>query len=85
MSDGSYVQGWKGVCVLCGLATPEARGFTAAVLVTTIAYIFKFPSVSFTDEGKMRPLKVISKDPEATHAHFLAVPIATALLTATFT
>jgi hypothetical protein len=79
MVEAVKVDGVRGVLVMCGLGTPFPRAFCAAALVGVLAYAFKLPRASFTEEGDMRPLKPLSNDPEATYAHFLSVPLSVGL------
>ena len=68
------VSGIRGVMVKLGLGSPLARGFVAGAVVAGATYLAKFPSAAFRDDGSMRPLKLLSPDPEATTTHFLLVP-----------
>lgn len=69
------IEGARGVLVKIGLGQPSSRAFVAAVAVGITAYAFKLPGAAFGEDGELRPLKGLSKAPNATYAHFLAVPI----------
>lgn len=79
------IEGLRGTLVNVGLGQPIARGFCAAALVGVLAYCFQLPNGAFTEEGEMRPLKGLSKSPEATYAHFLAVPLGVGAAVSLFT
>ena len=85
MPEPVEVEGLKGALVVAGLGKPIARAFCATALVGCVAYAFKLPPRSFTEEGQMRPWKVVSKSPEACHAHFLCVPLTVAFAVYAFT
>lgn len=72
------IVGMRGVLVYMGLGTPLARAFVAGSLVGMGAYAVGAPGCSFTEEGKMRPFKMVSRDPEACYTHFLVLPLAVA-------
>lgn len=74
--EGLNVQGTRGALVMLGLGDPLSRGIVAAALGALVAFAIKLPSSAFTDEGDMRPFKLVSVDPQATYAHFLIAPVA---------
>ena len=78
------IEGMRGILVHVGLATPLSRAFVAGTAVGIAAYALKWPRDSFDEKGEMRPLSLVSKDPTATNAHFLAVPLGAALATYLF-
>ena len=80
MGDKPVIEGTRGVLVWMGLGTPMARGFVAGALVGVAAYALGMPKQCFTEEGELRPFKGVSKDPHATYTHFLAVPVAAAVV-----
>lgn len=79
------IEGTRGVLVNMGLATPLSRAFVAGTAVGIAAYAVKWPTAAFDEEGNMRPLSLVSKDPTATKVHFLAVPLGAAALAFLFT
>ena len=79
------IEGTRGVLVNMGLATPLSRAFVAGTAVGIAAYAVKWPTAAFDEEGNMRPLSLVSKDPTATKVHFLAVPLGAAALVYLFT
>ena len=79
------IEGWQGVMVKAGLGSPKARAIAAASVAALIAYGLKLPSASFHRDGSTRPWKAISYDPEATHKHFLMVPLTAAVVAYLFT
>ena len=75
----------RGVMVYLGLGHPVTRAFLAAAVVGSVAYVAGMPRQAFDEEtGAMKPWKPLSKSPEATNAHFLAVPLTAAALVYTF-
>ena len=84
-TDPPTIEGVRGMMVHVGLATPLSRAFVAGAAVGIAAYAIKWPGASFDEEGSMRPLSLVSKDPTATQAHFLAVPIGAAAIAYLFT
>lgn len=82
--DPPVINGARGLLVKAGLATPASRAFVVGSVVGMSAYALGVPRATFTDSGQMRPLAFVSKDPEATNYHFLAVPLGAAALTLLF-
>lgn len=83
--DPPAIEGFRGVLVQAGLASPASRAFVIGTAIGLGAYALKIPKVSFDEKGNMRPLALVSKDPTATNSHFLAVPIAAAAVAYLFT
>lgn len=79
------IEGMRGILVHVGLATPLSRAFVAGTAMGIAAYAVKWPTAAFDEEGNMRPLSLVSKDPTATKVHFLAVPLGAAALVYLFT
>ena len=79
------IEGWQGVMVKAGLGTPKSRALAAAAVGALVAYGLKMPSSSFRRDGSARPWKAVSFDPEATHKHFLMVPVTAAVVAYLFT
>jgi hypothetical protein len=79
------IEGLRGILVYSGLGTPLARAFVAGTVVGLGVYAAKLPVASFDEKGEIRPFKPFSKAPNATNAHFLAVPIGAAALAFLFT
>ena len=75
---------YKTMCVGLGCATPGRRALIGAGVATVVGLAIKQPSASFTKDGALRPLKLTSKDPEATNAHFLMVPVGAGILALLF-
>lgn len=71
---------YRDLCVGLNCATPGRRAFVAAGVIGVVALAIKQPSGAFTKEGAIRPWKVMSNDPEATHSHFLILPAAAAVV-----
>jgi hypothetical protein len=78
--EDARVEGLRGIMVQNGLATPVSRAFVAGTAAGLAAYAVKWPRNAFDEEGQMRPLSWVSKDPKATTSHFLVVPMGTAVL-----
>ena len=83
--DEPAIQGMRGVMVKVGLATPLSRAFVAGAVVGLAAYAVGWPKSSFDERGEMRPLSFVSKAPNATTNHFLAVPLGAAAIAYVFT
>ena len=83
--DEPHIQGWQGIMVYVGLGTPAARAFVAGTAVGIAAYLAKQPSACFKEGGEMRPMALVSTDPQATYYHFLAVPLTAATVAYLFT
>ena len=79
------IEGMRGVMVRAGLATPLSRAFVAGTVVGLGAYVLGFPKSSFDEKGEMRPFSLVSKAPQATTNHFLAVPLGAAIIAYVFT
>jgi len=79
------IEGFRGVAVKMGLATPLSRAFVVGTAAGLAAYAVKWPAVAFDQKGQMRPLAVVSRDPTATNTHFLVVPLAAASIAYLFT
>tara|TARA_B110001450_G_scaffold79668_1_gene75548 strand:- start:434 stop:691 length:258 start_codon:yes stop_codon:yes gene_type:complete len=75
----------RGIMVYAGLASPAARAFVAGTIAGIGCYALGMPRAAFDDEGRMRPLSLVSASPEATLQHFLVVPVATAAAVFLFT
>ena len=86
MADVWEVNDWKGVLVKVGLGTPAPRALVAATVVGGLAFLLKYPACSFREEdGSMKPAKILSPEPDATHKHFLLVPLTAATVAYLFT
>lgn len=83
--DGDRIDGARGILVKLGLGEPVSRGFVVAVAVGITAYAFKLPGACFGEEGEVRPFKGLTKAPNATYTHFLAVPLAVGAAVSLFT
>ena len=79
------IEGMRGVLVNVGLATPLSRAFVAGTVVGLSAYMIGYPQSSFDEKGEMRPFSLLSKAPNATTNHFLAVPLGAAAIAYIFT
>ena len=82
---GSQIDGLPGALVYIGLGQPWARAFCAGTLVGLAAYATKLPPQCFDEDGKIRPMRGLSASPDATYAHFLAVPVTAAAIACVFT
>jgi len=78
------IVGLPGYLASIGLDTPLKRAFVAGSLVGMGAYALRVPRAAFDEEDKMRPLKLLSAAPTATHTHFLVVPLTAAVLASVF-
>ena len=76
--DAEPIEGLRGILVKVGSATPFARAFVVGSMIGVAAYAAGLPRQAFTNEGEMRPFKGVSRSPEATYYHFLAVPVGSA-------
>lgn len=74
-SAQSVIEGWPGLMVHVGLGSPVARAFTAATVVGIGSYMLKVPRESFRRDGSMRPYASLSPSADATHSHFLLMPL----------
>ena len=79
------IEGVRGVMVRAGLATPVSRAFVAGTVIGLGAYVIGYPKSSFDERGEMRPFSLLSRAPNATTNHFLAVPIGAAAIAYVFT
>jgi hypothetical protein len=79
------IEGMRGVMVNVGLASPMSRAFVAGTVVGLGAYAVGWPKSSFDEKGEMRPFSLVSKAPNATTNHFLAVPLGAAVIAYIFT
>tara|TARA_B100000579_G_scaffold54800_1_gene38648 strand:- start:760 stop:1017 length:258 start_codon:yes stop_codon:yes gene_type:complete len=75
MNEQAVIEGWRGMFVSMGLATPFSRATTAAVLTGAAAYALKHPRGAFRPDGTMRPHVSLSMAPDATDKHFLLTPL----------
>lgn len=78
MTTFETVDDIRGLLVKVGLGSPAARAFVLATATAAVAYVAKFPGAAFREDGSMKPLKYLSPEPDATHTHFLLVPVAVA-------
>ena len=85
MTDLGKIKGAHGVLVHMGLGQPMSRGFVAGAVVGAVGLVAKLPSAAFREDGSMKPLALLSEDPDATNSHFLLVPVVAALAVFLFT
>ena len=85
MAEIETVEGVRGLLVKMGLAQPVSRAFVAGTLAAGLVYLSGYPKEAFREDGSIKPLKYLSPEPDATHAHFLLVPVATAVAVGLFT
>ena len=78
MSTFESVTDVRGILVKLGLGQPTSRAFVAGVCAAGLAFVAKYPSESFREDGSIKPLKWLSPSPDATNTHFLLVPVAAA-------
>ena len=64
--------------VKMGLGTQRSRACVGAAVASLVAYAFKMPSCAFRKDGTLKPYAPVSFEPDATHAHFLLVPVVAA-------
>ena len=83
--EAPHIEGFRGVLVQAGLATPASRAFVVGTFAGIGAYMLKMPRAAFDDKGEMRPLAFVSSAPTATNTHFLVVPVTAAALAYLFT
>ena len=74
--EQSVVEGWRGVLVTVGLASPMKRGLTAVLLSGALLYTLKYPRTAFREDGSIRPATFQSRAADATDTHFLLTPLA---------
>lgn len=80
------INGYQGLMVYLGLATPLSRAFVAGVGVAAIQYVTKTPNAAFDEDGAMRQWSLMyPHNPEATDKHFLILPIGIATAAYFFT
>jgi hypothetical protein len=65
----------RGIMVRLGLAQPSSRAFVIGTAAAGVAYLARFPKQAFRDDGSMKPLSLLSSEPDATNTHFLLVPV----------
>ena len=69
----STIKGAPGVLVHMGLGQPMSRAFVAGAVVGAVSLVAKYPQAAFRDDGSMKPLSLLSAEPDATNTHFLLV------------
>jgi len=85
MQTQEVIEGWCGVAVSIGLASPMSRAVTAAVATGAVCYFLKYPTHAFRQDGGMRPLRSLSAAPDATDRHFILTPLMVGTAVALFT
>ena len=81
----STIKGAPGVLVHMGLGQPMSRAFVAGAVVGAVSLVAKYPQAAFRDDGSMKPLSLLSAEPDATNTHFLLVPVVGAAAVFLFT
>ena len=81
----SEIRGSRGVMVHMGLGQPASRAFVVGAVAGAVALAVKFPAAAFREDGSMKPLAVLSAEPDATNTHFLLVPVVAAAAAFLFT
>jgi len=81
----SEIRGSRGVMVHMGLGQPATRAFVVGAVAGAVALAVKFPAAAFREDGSMKPLAVLSAEPDATNTHFLLVPVVAAAAAFLFT
>lgn len=81
----SEIRGTRGVMVHMGLGQPATRAFVVGAVAGAVALAVKFPAAAFREDGSMKPLAVLSAEPDATNTHFLLVPVVAAAAAFLFT
>lgn len=79
------IKGTRGVLVHMGLGQPATRAFVVGAVAGAVALAVKFPAAAFREDGSMKPLSVLSAEPDATNTHFLLVPVVAAAAAFLFT
>lgn len=80
------INGYRGLMVYLGLASPLSRAFVAGASVAAIQYVTKTPGAAFDEDGAIRQWSLVSpQSPEATDQHFLILPIGVASAVYLFT
>tara|TARA_Y100000748_G_scaffold36550_1_gene27082 strand:+ start:57 stop:329 length:273 start_codon:yes stop_codon:yes gene_type:complete len=80
------INGYRGLMVYLGLASPLSRAFVAGASVAAIQYVTKTPSAAFDEDGAIRQWSLVfPQSPEATDQHFLILPIGVASAVYLFT
>lgn len=85
MATIQTVETYADFMVKLGLATPSSRGFVAGSLATGLAYIGKYPSSAFREDGSLKPIGFTSSGPDPSTTDFLRVPVGVALAVFLFT
>ena len=67
------IEGWRGIMVAAGLASPLKRALTASLAAGTVMYALKRPRSAFRSDGTLRP--AFSNAADATDHHFLLTPL----------
>ena len=82
----AQINGYRGLMVYLGLASPLSRAFVAGAGVSAIQYLTKTPNAAFDEGGALRQWSLFSpQNPEATDQHFLILPLGVAAAVYLFT
>lgn len=77
VAEQAVIEGWRGVMVSMGLASPSKRALTAALMSGAVAYALKYPRDAFRPDGTMKPARTTgNRAADATDRHFLLTPLA---------
>ena len=80
------INGYRGLMVYLGLASPLSRAFVTGAGVAAIQYVTKAPTAAFDEDGAIRPWSLMNpQNPESTDQHFLIVPLGVATAVYLFT
>ena len=86
MQTQEVIEGWRGLMVAAGLATPSKRALTAFLASGAIAYAMKYPSSAFRADGTMRPARISgSRASDATDRHVILPPLTVGAVVFLFT
>lgn len=61
--------------VLCGLGKAKTRMLVGALVAGTVSYALRKPACFFTEDGGLKPCKLVEDTPESTMYHWSLVPI----------
>lgn len=54
VQEQAVIEGWRGVCVAMGLASPASRALCAAMTVGVASYAIKLPVTAYRQDGSVR-------------------------------
>ena len=76
MAEHQVIEGWRGICVASGLATPSSRALCTVLAVGVLSYAMKMPSAAFRPDGSLRPYKRAGqRATDGTKLHYFLTPL----------